>query len=154
MTWKEDWKLERRLCNRWAIWRLRDDSKTVMRACGLTWAGSPLAIMSPIYTQGAKRKEDVTGYAPEPPPPPDYFSPVVDQFMASLALIVPAAHAALMARHCRIVHGEHIQVRSEVWVAQALYCKSRTRSHVKLVEDCSRGYEALKRWLEKHSVAA
>ena len=144
----DPWHQERRMLNRWALCKLHDDERSIMRYCGLTWAGSPRALMAPIYERGATKREDATGYARELPQLPDHIPPQVDEFMLALLPILPAAHAALLARHCRIVHGEHVEAKSEVWLAQTLYCKSRTRSHVKLIEDCNQGYEALRRWLD------
>ena len=145
---REDWQVERKLLNRWAIWTARSDSSEVMRLCGVTWAGSPLALMGDLWSRGAIKPDDVAGYAPELPAAPDYISPSVDEFMTALAAISPAVHDALLARHARIVRGERIYVRSESWVAQALYGLRRSGAWKRLAADCVIGYGSLRRWRE------
>ena len=150
----EQWLVERKMMNRWAFWCCRDDGSTLMRLCGLTWAGSPPAIMAALWERGAETEDDVTGYASEARSMPDDQSAEVDLFMNALRSILPAAHSALMARHRRMIHGELVLTRSEGWLARALYGKSRARSHAMLVKDCEAGYSALRRWFAAKQAAA
>jgi hypothetical protein len=102
--------------------------------------------MDSIYIMGERTKEDVTGFAADPPPLPDTDSQAVDQFMAHLRPILPSAYEAMVARHRRIVHGEQTMMRSESWLAQALYNLSVSASHARLRNNCDLGYAALERW--------
>ncbi|MGA9851857.1 MAG: hypothetical protein WBR15_02880 [Gammaproteobacteria bacterium] len=144
---REDWESERKLMKRWANWCLHADSRAVMHTCGLTWAGSPPAIMDEIYDRGAATADEATGYARESAPAPDYISPAIDNFMAALSIILPAAYAALIARHRRMVYGQLIRLRPEWWIAEQLYGLKRSQSHARLAADCITGYAAMRRWL-------
>lgn len=148
---REHWPEERKLLNRWAIWCLRGNERMLMRLCGLSWAGSPPAIMARLWERGAESEDDVTGYAPEPRAAPDYQSAEVDRFMGILQRSSPAVAAALIARHRRMVHGELILLRPEWWLACSLYGRRRSRSHQMLADACERGYAVLRQWLADSS---
>lgn len=142
-----EFQSERKMFNRWAIWCLRGDNHLLMRLCGLSWAGSPRTVMSELWFRGAVAEADVTGYAAEIAPVPDEESVQVDRFMTEINARLPAVHVALMARHRRMIHGELILTRPEWWIACALYCRRRSRSHQMLAEACERGYVELRTWL-------
>lgn len=104
--------------------------------------------MERVFATGAVAQEDVTGYAPDPQPPVDIDSQLVDAFMLSLGAILPSAHAALVARHRRMVRGESLLIRSESWIAKSLYgMRTGSGSWRRLNADCEAGYQALRRWL-------
>lgn len=142
------WAAEIRLLNRWARWCLNGNQGEIMRLCGLTWAGSPKSIMARVWESGAADEEAVTGYARELPPVHDFGSQEVDCFMAALRPIQPEAHTAILARHARVVNGEHILTRSESWIGRAVYGYTENNSRKALTRDCESGYAALRRWLE------
>ncbi len=144
---REDWQVERKLLNRWAIWCLHGNERDIHRICGLTWAASPYSIMRRIYENGAVATTDVTGYAAEPPHLPDEWSAQVDEFMAIIAIVLPDSHAALIARHARVVRGQRLLIRAERWIARSLYGLSVRHSVSRLAHDCECGYGALHRWL-------
>lgn len=143
------WAPEIRLLNRWARWCINGNQGEIMRLCGLTWGASPKSVMARLWECGAVEESDVTGYAPELPPPADTDSQLVDAFMSVLGPILPTAHAALVARHRRMVRGESFLIRSESWIAKALYgMRSGSGSWRRLNIDCEAGYRALRRWLD------
>ena len=148
------WAPEIRLLNRWARWCINGNQGEIMRLCGLTWAGSPKSIMARIWECGAETEEAVTGYARELPPTPDFDSHEVDRFMVALRPIRPEAYTAILARHARIVHGEQVLIRSEGWIARALYGFTEDNSRKSLTRHCESGYSALRRWLEAAKVRA
>ncbi|MDE2107104.1 MAG: hypothetical protein KGL39_58395 [Patescibacteria group bacterium] len=149
MRWAHSqWAQEIRLLNRWARWCINGNHGEIMRLCGLTWAGSMRTIMERLWECGAAEEKDVTGYASEPPPLPDFASQEVDKFMTALRSIHPESHRAILGRHARIVHGEFVLIRSHGWVAQALYGRSRRASEQALDTDCNLGYAALRRWIQ------
>jgi hypothetical protein len=143
---KSAYDRERGLLNGWARWCYNGNHGEIMRLCGLTWAGSPPNTMDSIYVMGERTKDDVTGFAPDPPPLPDTDSQAIDRFMSHLREILPSAYNALIARHLRVVHGEFQRFRAEIWIAQALYCLSPEASRQKLKYDCDRGYSSLQQW--------
>jgi hypothetical protein len=83
------------------------------------------------------------------PPVPDAEVEAVFEFMDCLRPLLPHAHAALMARHRRMVDGHQHRIRSESWLAQALYGTKRAAAHARLASECDAGYAALTRWLDR-----
>lgn len=148
------WAAEIRLLNRWARWCLNGNHSEIMRLCGLTWAGSPKSIMARIWEYGAVNTEAVTGYAGDLPPAPDIESQEVDRFMSALKPIQPEAFTAILARHARIVNGEQVLIRSEGWIARAVYGFTEDNSRKSLTRHCEAGYSALRRWIESARVRA
>ncbi|MDE2103511.1 MAG: hypothetical protein KGL39_40095 [Patescibacteria group bacterium] len=137
---------------RWARWCHCGDSTTVMSLCGLTWAGSPHTIMGRIWECGAVDQSEVTGYSDAPregDPEPQQ----TDQFMARAKDLTPGPYYALVARHLRIVNGEPVLMRSERWMAQALYGLSARASWDRLATDCVAGYAALRLWEAQRKAA-
>ncbi|MGH8396843.1 MAG: hypothetical protein ACRETA_01175 [Gammaproteobacteria bacterium] len=144
---RENWLPERGLLNGWALWCLRDDSRTILRLCGLTWAGSQSSRIGEIYDRGARSTEDVVGYARELPPAPDHLIPTVDEFMGAVTIIIPEAASAILARHRRMIRGK-LELELPEWrLAEALYGRKRSVAWEHLATDCRVGYAALRRWL-------
>jgi hypothetical protein len=151
---KSAYDRERRLLRGWARWCDYNNEGEIMRACGLSRYGSPPNTMQPIYIMGERKKEDVTGFAPDPSPLPDTDSEAINEFMTYLRPILPDAYYALLARHRRIIHGEQVEMRSDGWIARAMYCLSESASYAKLNQQCNTGYQALQRWWNEHNERA
>lgn len=97
-------------------------------------------------------QSEVTGYSDAPregDPEPQQ----TDQFMARAKDLTPGPYYALVARHLRIVNGEPVLMRSERWMAQALYGLSARASWDRLATDCVAGYAALRLWEAQRKAA-
>lgn len=121
----------------------------IRAAVGLTWAGSPVA--------PAMRDWQTPARSTAPTPAEDPVVARVAYFMSFLADISPDAHAALTARHRRVIRGTPVHDNGETDMAITLYrklCIGRSAAADRLARDCESGYQALRRHLARLKRAA
>lgn len=145
-------KRERELLRRWANSCAAIDAHEILDTCGLSPATSPPSTMDRVYVMGERERDDAGGYSAhdEHGDGPDLEVASCHEFMEWYEVLRPATHAALLARHRRMVSGQLHEDRSERWIAVRLYgWNSGDPDHARnlLIQTCELGYGALRRWL-------
>lgn len=145
---------ERELLRLWAASCTAIDAHEILGDCGLsTAAASPPNTMDRIYVMGERERDDAGGYSAEDEivwEPADLELLQVHEFMEWYEALRPMLHAALIARHRRLVSGQLHTEKSERWVAVRLYGWHNGQpeyARFLLAQNCELGYGALRRWI-------